>query len=275
MTILLIVILIVAALVASVLGYGHWNTYRPVVRQIEMNLDEPFGDKKELRIVQLSDLHMERQSIKPERMAKIIAEARADLIVMTGDYLDNYDNLDKFMLYLDEIKKVEPEHGIWLVWGNHDHYLGERIEDLAELISAKGIRVLANQWDSITFGEQRLNIIGIDDFCLGKSDIPKSFHDIQDGWNLVLSHDPNIVLHLEPHHRVDLLLSGHLHGGQFKIPGAFTLFPMGELPKQNVISGMHEVNGKKVYISDGMGQAAFNVRLGTRPEITIHTLRCA
>ncbi|MBL0386130.1 metallophosphoesterase [Tumebacillus sp. ITR2] len=275
MLIILTVLLLVAVVVAALIGYAHWNTFRPVVRHVETTLDEQLGDKSELRIVQLSDLHMERQSIKPERMAKIIADANADLIVMTGDYLDNYDNLDKFMLYLDEIKKIEPEHGIWLVWGNHDHYLGERIDDLAEEISAKGIRVLANEWGSIEFGAQRLNIIGIDDFCLGKSDIPRSFHGVEDGWNLVLSHDPNVVLHLEEHHKVDLLLSGHLHGGQFKVPGAFKLFPMGELPKQNVISGMHIVNGKNVYISDGMGQAAFNVRLGTRPEITVHTLRAA
>ena len=170
-------------------------------------------------------------------------------------------------------KAVEPEHGIWLVWGNHDHYLGERLEELAEKISAKGINVLANEWDTIPFGDKRLNIIGIDDFCLGKSDIARSFQGVEDGVNLVLSHDPNIVLHLEEHHEVDYLLSGHLHGNQIKIPGAFKLFPMGELPKVNVIAGMHKVNGKTLYISEGMGQAGLNIRLGTRPEITIHTLR--
>ncbi|ASS74422.1 hypothetical protein CIG75_05085 [Tumebacillus algifaecis] len=264
-------LMIVAVAVVLVLSYAHWNTFRPVIRKVEMTLEKD-GGFAELRIVQLSDLHMERQSISPARLVDAITDAKPDLIVMTGDYLDNYKNLDKFMLYLDAIVATEPKHGIWLVWGNHDHYLGDRIEHLGELIRAKGVKVLENESESILFGEKRLNIIGIDDFCLGKSDIPRSFRGVEDGINLVLSHDPNIVLEMEEH-AFDLMLSGHLHGGQFKIPGAFKLFPMGELPKSNVISGSHHVFGKNIYISDGMGQAGLNVRLGTRPEITVHTLR--
>ncbi len=270
---MLFMLMIVAVLAALALfvSYAYWNTFRPVVREVEMTLQKD-GGFSELRIVQLSDLHMERQSITPSRLTSFIEDARPDLIVMTGDYLDNYKNLHKFMEYLDAIVATKPAHGVWLVWGNHDHYLGDRIEELGELIRAKGVRVLENEWDSIRFGEKSLNIIGIDDFCLGKSDIPRSFRGVGDGVNLVLSHDPNIVLDMNDH-SFDLLLSGHLHGGQFKIPGAFKLFPMGELPKSNVISGLHQVNGKNIYISDGMGQAGFNARLGTRPEITVHTLR--
>jgi uncharacterized protein len=262
----------ILAAIAALLLYAYWNTFRPVVREVEMNLSQD-GGFAELRIVQLSDLHMERQSISPDRMAHLIQAAEPDLIVMTGDYLDRYENVDKFMTYLDAIKSVAPQHGVWLVWGNHDHYLGDRIEDLGEKIRAKGIRVLSNESASILFGGKRLNIIGIDDYCLGKSDIPRSFDGVEDGINLVLTHDPNLVLDLQKHHRCDYMLSGHLHGGQFKIPAAFKLFPMGELPKTNVISGMHEVNGTTIYISDGMGQAGLNVRLGTRPEVTVHTLR--
>ncbi|MGB8955368.1 MAG: metallophosphoesterase [Tumebacillaceae bacterium] len=270
----MMITLLIVACIALFLLYAHWNTFRLVVREVEITVDKE-GGFQELRIVQLSDLHMERLSISPERIASKIAEARADLVVMTGDYLDRYENKEKFMSYLDAIQAVEPKHGIWMVWGNHDHYLGDRIEDLGELIRAKGINLLVNEWDAIDMDGKRLNIIGTDDYCLGKSDISASFKDVPDGINLVLSHDPNIVLDMEEHHEVDLLLSGHLHGGQFKIPGAFKLFPMGELPKSNVISGLHEVNGKTLYISDGMGQSGLNVRLGTRPEITIHTLRTA
>jgi predicted MPP superfamily phosphohydrolase len=265
--------LMILVSVAALLLYAHWNTFRLVVREVETTLKKD-GGFDQLCIVQLSDLHMERQSISPARLAKVIEDAAPDMIVMTGDYLDNDKNLNKFMTYLDAIVSTNPKYGIWLVWGNHDHYLGDRIEELAELIKAKGVKVLENEWESILFGDKRLNIIGIDDYCLGKSDIPRSFRGIEEGINLVLSHDPNIVLEMEEH-PFDLLLSGHLHGGQFKIPGAFKLFPMGELPKANVISGFHNVNGKNIYISDGMGQAGLNVRLGTRPEITVHTLRTA
>ncbi|HEU4963342.1 MAG TPA: metallophosphoesterase [Bacilli bacterium] len=267
-------LIVFATLLVLLYLFSYANTFRPVIREVEMTVAKD-GGFDELRIVQLSDLHMERQSIAPRRLAHLIADTRPDLIVLTGDYMDRYDSLDKFMTYLDAINQVPTAHGVWLVWGNHDHYLGHRIEDLQELIEAKGIRVLVNESDTISFGEKRLNIIGIDDYCLGKSNIDRSFEGVTDGVNLVLSHDPNIVLAFEAHHDVDYMLSGHFHGGQFKIPGGFKLFPMGELPKVNVISGLHTVNGKKLYISEGMGQVALNVRFGTRPEITVHTLRSA
>ena len=270
----MMITLLIVACIALFLLYAHWNTFRLVVREVEITVDKE-GGFQELRIDQLSDLHMERLSNSPERIANQIADARADIVVMTGDYLDRYENKDKFMRYLDAIQAVEPKYGIWMVWGNHDHYLGDRIEDLGELIRSKGVNLLVNEWDAIEIEGKRLNIIGTDDYCLGKSDISASFKDLPDGINLVLSHDPNIVLDMEEHYEVDLLLSGHLHGGQFKIPGAFKLFPMGELPKSNVITGLHDINGKTQYISDGMCQSGLNVRLGTRPEITIHTLRTA
>lgn len=263
--------MILTALVLLFL-YMYWNTYRPVIREVEMNLGKD-GGFDELRVVQLSDLHMEKQSISPQRLARLLTDAEPDLIVMTGDYLEHYESIDKFMHYLDAINTVETKHGVWLVWGNHDHYLGHHIEELAEMIKQQGVHVLQNEWKSIQFGDKRLNIIGIDDYCLGKSDMERSFEGLEDGVNLVLAHDPNIVLEMNDDHPVDYMLSGHFHGAQIKIPGAFKLVPMGELPKVNVISGLHEVNGKKLYISEGMGQVVMNIRLGTRPEITIHKLR--
>src|SRR5690606_24864151 len=91
------------------------------------------------------------------------------------------------------------------------------------------------------------------------------------GYQLVLTHDPNAVLHMK-NYSFDYLLSGHFHGGQILYPKAYHLAKMGKLPKMNMIKGLHEYDGKTFYISEGLGQTGVNLRVGSRPEITIHKL---
>ncbi|MFC4769265.1 metallophosphoesterase [Effusibacillus consociatus] len=263
------------ATLTLLLAYSYWNTFRPVLRDVEMTIPNKNG-LDDLKIVQLSDLHMERQSISPQRMHSLVAAANPDLIVMTGDYLDRYHNIDKCLEYLKEIKRVNPKYGIYMVFGNHDHYLGDQIDEFAEAIEALGCHILRNESRTIDINGTPLTIIGIDDFCLGKSDIAKSYANVpEEGIHLVLAHDPNTVLAMKEDHKADYILSGHFHGGQFnlipylhRIMGGF-----GELPKQDILKGIHVVNGKTLYISEGLGQSGLNVRLRSRPEITVHTLR--
>lgn len=258
-------------LLSATLLYAYWNTFRPVLREVKLNIVEKEG-LRNLTIVQLSDLHMERQSISPKRLRDMTASANPDLIVLTGDYLDRYHNIDRFLEYLKHITPLNPQYGIYLVFGNHDHYLGEQIDEFQKLIEAAGCRVLRNESASIQVQNTTLHIIGIDDYCLGKSDIARSYDNVPaDGIHLVLAHDPNTVLELDQRHPADYILSGHFHGGQFNlIPYLHRIMGFGELPKQDILKGMHQVNGKTLYISEGLGQSGLNVRLGSRPEITVH-----
>jgi uncharacterized protein len=266
--------LTIVALIALLLLYSYRNTFCPILREVEIHIREKEGRIDDLRVLHLSDLHMERISITPIRLKSLILPTRPDLIVLTGDYLDRYHNIEKLVTYLHEICSVNPRYGVYCVFGNHDHYLGERIGELQNAIESTGCKVLRNESTTIDMDGTPLNLIGIDDFCLGKSDIPRSFANVPErGINLVLAHDPNTVLALEEHHDVDYMLSGHLHGGQFNIPFAFQMFPMGELPKYKIIKGLHKVNGRMIYISEGLGQSGLNVRLNSRPEITVHRLR--
>jgi predicted MPP superfamily phosphohydrolase len=218
---------------------------------------------------------MERLSISPQRMRDLVAAADPDLIVMTGDYLDRYHNIGKCLEYLKEIKRINPKYGIYMVFGNHDHYLGDRIEEFQAAIESTGCHILRNESRTIDTEGIPFTIIGIDDYCLGKSDIEKSYENVpEEGVHLVLAHDPNTILAMREEHKADYILSGHFHGGQFNlIPYLHRVMGFGELPKQDILKGLHKVNGKTLYISEGLGQSGLNVRLGSRPEITVHTLK--
>jgi uncharacterized protein len=267
-------VLIVSGVIAMLLLYSYRNTFCPILREVTIHIRGKDEKIEDLRVLQLSDLHMERISISSDRLKELILPTLPDLIVLTGDYLDRYHNISKLLTYLQKIQEVKPRYGVYCVFGNHDHYLGERIDELQKAIESTGCKVLRNESITVDIDGVPLNLIGIDDYCLGKSDIPRSFENVPNkGINLVLAHDPNTVLDLEEHHDVDYMLSGHLHGGQFNIPFAFKLFPMGELPKYKIIKGLHRVNGRTIYISEGLGQSGLNVRLNSRPEITVHRLR--
>lgn len=95
---------------------------------------------------------------------------------------------------------------------------------------------------------------------------------MKDGINLVLTHDPDIVPHMKDYH-FDYLLSGHFHGGQIHWPKPYHLAKMSKtLTERNMIKGYHEWEGKPFYINEGLGQTGVNIRIGSKPEVTLHVM---
>ncbi|MBP1932851.1 metallophosphoesterase [Ammoniphilus resinae] len=225
-----------------------------------------------LRILHLSDMHMENLSISPEQLNEQLKDEPIDLIALTGDYLDRVKSIEKLRPYLEVLKNMNALYGIYVVFGNHDYVLKPKnFEKLQRLFLELGCHVLINESKTIQVKDQVINLIGIDDHSTKRSDLQKAYADIKDGINIVLTHDPNIVLKMTDYH-FDYLLCGHFHGGQIHYPKAFHLVKMGKLPRMNMIKGLHFIEDKAFYISEGLGQTGFNIRLRSKPEITLHTL---
>ncbi len=258
----------------SLLSYGYWNTFRPILREVHVDIIGTDRKVTDMHILHLSDLHMERISVSPEKMYKQIADTNPDMIVLTGDYLDQPENLSKWAQYMEKIASLQPPCGIYAVLGNHDYRLNEKVDDLISMMTSYGCRVLQNESLEIQYYNQSINIIGIDDYHTKKSDLEQSYANVNEGGlSIVITHDPNIILELtEQGYPVDYLLAGHFHGGQCNIPFAFRLYPMGNLPKNNMYKGLLDYRGKPLYISEGLGQSALNIRFNSRPEITLHKI---
>lgn len=249
---------------------AHRNTYHPQFNNVHIKMQNTSGNLP-IRILHLSDLHMEKISVSPEQLYDEIKNKEIDLIALTGDYLERVRNIDKFLRYLDVLHQIKPKYGIYTVFGNHDYLLRRKITLLQEAIEGTGATVLRNENRVIEADGQYINVIGIDDNSTRRSDIEKSYRGIKPGINLVLTHDPNIVLHMEDYH-FDYLLSGHFHGGQIHWPKPYHLVKMGKLARKKIIKGLHFHQEKPFYISEGLGQTGLNLRLKSRPEITLHTL---
>lgn len=257
--------------------YAYRNTFQ--VRQnrvsIQINHPNPGSDtaSHSLRILHLSDLHMERLSISAERIVRDWQNEPLDLIVITGDFLDRARNIPKALAFVGALQTLQPKLGTYAVFGNHDYLLPPKeLTRFKTGLEQLGCCVLQNEAVSLDWNHGKLHLIGVDDYATRRSDLARSFAAVRgEGIRLVLTHDPNLVLTMKAY-RYDYLLAGHFHGGQIHWPRPFHLRQMGELPRMNKIKGLHHYNQRPFYISEGLGQTGLNIRLRSRPEVTLHTL---
>jgi predicted MPP superfamily phosphohydrolase len=262
----------------TIYGYkiGNRNTTDVSIQHINpISTHQTSSKSFPLSILQLSDLHLENISISPTELYEKVKHEKIDLIALTGDFLDRKRTIPKLKEYLKVLQKLNPTYGTYAVFGNHDYVLSkEPFDQLTKVLEEYGCKTLRNETITLTTSHGLLHIIGIDDFSTGRSDLKESYEEVGEGYKLVLTHDPNVVMHMKDYH-FDYLLSGHFHGGQICWPKPYHLVKMGKLVRLNMVKGLHVYDGKPFYISEGLGQTGLNIRVGSRPEITFHSLAMA
>jgi len=155
--------------------------------------------------------------------------------------------------------------------GNHDVGLKGEInvkEELTEELS-KYVKLLNNQTEKVEIKGKQINLIGLSDFLEGKIDFSLLEGLNQDEFNLVLEHNPDVVYSFPLNTNVNLVVSGHTHGGQVCLPYLYKVF----LPSQfGLERGFYMINGLKVFITSGAGVAGLPFRFLMSPEIVILTI---
>ncbi|KRF35928.1 metallophosphoesterase [Paenibacillus sp. Soil787] len=215
-----------------------------------------------LKILQISDLHVERLRISPSKITTLINREKPNYIFVTGDFTRRRSSLPKLEKYLRALAICNIP--IYCVLGNHD-YKQKKVRDLIKLLKKYGLHLLRNKSVHL----DQFELIGIDDFNSGKSNIETSFQTVDHSrTKVVITHDPNIVLNLNKHY--DYLMAGHLHGKQFNIPFLFRFKDAGKLPRMGIYKGLHKNQFGTYYISKGLGQTGINLRFLVRSEVTIH-----
>jgi len=220
-------------------------------------------------LLHISDLHVDMNEGAMGRLAELLPNLTYDVCVLTGDYRGA--TFGPYDAALEGMKKVrlrlrEPVYG---VLGNHDTVrMVPGLEDM-------GIRMLLNECEPISRGDQSIYLAGIDDAHYFRVDnIEKAASDIpHDAFSVLLSHTPEIYRQAA-HAGFDLLLSGHTHGGQICLPGSIPITLDSVLPRR-MGSGAWMYHGMSGYTSVGAGSCIVAVRINCPPEITLHHLWCA
>ncbi len=240
-------------------------------------------------IVQISDLHNKNFGKQPNRLIEEIQVLTPDMIVITGDIIDsNHTNIETAIAFLEEAVKIAP---CYYITGNHELWLEEAVRsDLMEKISNTGTVILNDEAIDITIktdtnttsGDSNDNktsvsesftLVGLDDGSLLSDTLHTLTKDNDKSqFILLLAHEPqNMMLYSKEN--VDLILSGHAHGGQVRLPfvGGLVAPDQGFLP--DYTEGLHEENGVSMIISRGIGNSMVPVRVFNRPEIICVDLR--
>ncbi|HET7628101.1 MAG TPA: metallophosphoesterase [Bacillales bacterium] len=264
----------IPAVIGLSLYKAHRNTKQAVVNYVSPNRTCRGKGGPYLKVLHLSDLHLEKISVSPGRLYDLLKDESIDLIALTGDFLDRKKTIPRLVPYLKQLRRLQPKYGMFAVFGNHDYVLDrDSFAKLQQTLEQAGVTTLRNENRRLDVDGHPLHIIGIDDYSTGRSRLLQSFRNVKDGFRLILTHDPNLVLEMKQH-PFDYLLSGHFHGGQICWPKPYHMAKtMGKLVRMNMLKGLHHVDGKPFYINEGLGQSAVNLRIGSRPEITIHSFR--
>ena len=222
------------------------------------------ADLEGYRIVQISDLHNAKFGKNNQKLVGRIRECEPDMIVLTGDLVDsNHTNVDRAVQFVDEIVKICP---VYYVTGNHEYWLEKSEYDgLMDGLIGAGVVILDDQVVEISRGNAKFRLVGLDDKSLADGTLEALLSDEKE-LTVVLAHEPQYLARYAGT-GVDLVLSGHAHGGQFRLPfvGGIVAPDQGFLPEYT--AGEYYMNGTEMIVSRGLGNSVIPVRLFNYPEI--------
>lgn len=271
-----IVLIIAAALVLALLIWLLWANSSPAATQVTVAsgaLPEAFEGFK---IAHVSDLHNAVFGRKNEKLLSLIRAAEPDIIAITGDLIDSrHTDIDSALAFVEAAAEIAP---VYYVTGNHESRLD--FDEIEPRLIAAGARVLRNEAEDIGRGGERIRLAGIDDpsfIRTGETAEERAAAELEqlgDGggtFTVLLAHRPELV-EVYAEYGAGLVLSGHAHGGQVRLPLLGGLYAPGQglLPEYD--SGLYSLGETQMVVSRGLGNSVAPLRVNNRPELVIVTL---
>lgn len=265
-----------AATGGAALLYGtHIERHHPHVREVDVaiaGLPRAFDG---YRIAQLSDFHIGGKGWSPDAMrraAELAAAQRADLIALTGDFVETTPGIRDWVALFGALRAPD---GVLAVLGNHDYFHhGVRVDALVAALGESGVRVLRNEPYRVRREGEDLWLVGVDDPYSGHDYLPKAMADVPpDARPIMLVHYPDFTWRL-PAHRWSLALCGHAHGSQVRLP-LVGWYLRQRIAQTRFSHGLYRINRIPVFVTTGVGTSGRPIRLLAQPEVAVIRLRAA
>lgn len=271
--------IVVCAVVAAVLlalviwiAWGNQAVEQTVYTITSKDIPESFHG---YRIAQVSDLHNTQIGRDNEKLLALLRESDPDIIAFTGDLIDYYHtDIDVAVRFAEEAMKIAP---CYFVSGNHE----ARESDyplLKEELAKLGVVLLENKTERLERNGESISLLGVDDPMIFEERSSASFAQImrsnlyflsdEASYTILLSHRPEL-LEVYSESQMDLVLTGHAHGGQFRLPfvGGLLVPNQGWFPKYD--AGLFTEGSTQMIISRGIGNSLFPFRVNNRPELVL------
>lgn len=264
----------------GVIAWVAWGNTALVTTELSVKSGKLPAAFDGFRIVQVSDLHNASFGEGNAELLERMEQAQPDCIALTGDLVDSrHTDVDAALSFAREAAKIAPSY---YVTGNHE----ARLEDLEQLLTGleeAGVTILQNE--SILLDREGHSIVfsGVEDPSF-HDDHP--LHDTEGIWErnleslspeegrytILFSHRPEFF-DLYEKLGFDLVLAGHAHGGQFRLPGIGGLWAPGQGLFPEYDAGLYQQGGTAMAVSRGLGNSLFPFRVNNRPEIVAITLQ--
>ena len=262
-----------------------FGKYRHTVRKVKLrfkNLPESF---KGYKIVQISDVHS-GSFFNPQKLQKaidLINEQDADVVLFTGDMVNNY--ADEFKPFIPLFKSIKAKDGKFSILGNHDYgdygawnsreEKAQNIPTLKNYQAEAGFKLLRNENIALEKNGEKIYLLGVENWGIKPfpqyGDLDKALKGVpQDAIKVLMSHDPTHFDEVVKKHKthVHLTLSGHTHGMQFGLDLKNIKWSPVKF-KYKKWADLYESEGKYLYVNRGFGVIAYPGRVGINPEITV------
>ncbi|WP_235832597.1 metallophosphoesterase [Acetivibrio mesophilus] len=258
-------------LVVSILisAYMFVEPYWLKVIHIEIrdrNIPDSFDGK---RVVFVSDIH-HGPNFSKERVGKLVRKINnldPDIIFVGGDYVEKGKQYIKPCF--EELEGLKAPLGRFGVLGNHDYYSNGEL--VRQSMKEAGIVLLEHSAQWINYGSGRIKVCGVGYFNRHSQPIESLIKDVgEDDFVILLSHDPDYAESIR-NYKIDIVLSGHTHGGQVTLFGLWAPY-IPSIYGQKYRTGMVDTEYTRVYVSNGVGTTAIPVRFFARPQIMVFEL---
>ncbi|EHL09130.1 Ser/Thr phosphatase family protein [Desulfitobacterium hafniense DP7] len=247
----------------GLLSYLYFNVHSLAVKHYTVAINGLPQEFEGFTILHLTDLHAKKYGDRQDKLIRLINRQNFDMVAMTGDFIDK-DNPDlEPTLELIQGLAAKP---IFFVPGNHEWRYDFSIKSSLE---EHGVKILDNKNAELARGDARLWIAGVDDPYLHRDKLEEALHGIADAQpKLLLAHAPNIFKPAAES-GVELVLVGHTHGGQVRLPliGAIVAPGQGLFPQYDY--GHFTAGSTNMIVNGGLGESTLPLRFCSRPEIVL------
>ncbi|HYE15856.1 MAG TPA: metallophosphoesterase [Pyrinomonadaceae bacterium] len=223
-----------------------------------------------LKIVHLSDIHHSPFTSRAqiERAVEAANALQPDIVALTGDYISH--EREYIEPCAEMLGRLRARRGVFACLGNHDNWVDAPL--ITDLFRAEGISVLVNEGFRFEDRGASFWLAGVDDTMVGLEDLPLALAGSRsDEMKLLLAHNP-VILRRAARAGVDLVLSGHTHGGQ--VAWRSEASPSGRV-RRRILRGLGRRGETQIYVTRGLGTVVLPVRYGCLPEVSLLTLRRA
>ena len=269
-------LVVVAAVLLALIIWTAWGNTALELNTYTISSDRLPGAFDGYRIAHVSDLHNAEMGKDNEKLLDMLREAKPDIIAITGDLIDSRNtDIDIALQFTKAAMEIAP---CYYVTGNHEARVSE-FDKLKEGMIELGVAVLEDVRIKLEQSGETISLLGFNDpsfqtdYLFGDSEtvMQSKLHEItneEDTYSILLSHRPELF-EVYTESKVDLVLSGHAHGGQFRLPfvGGLVAPNQGLFPKYD--AGLYTEENTNMIVSRGIGNSILQFRFNNRPEVIL------